>query len=86
MLSIDLVLLRRAFRPLRRLAAAMGTIDSVRADDQAEFLEGASVEVRALAEALGGMLDRLEQERRESALRELAAQERERLRIARELR
>jgi two-component system sensor histidine kinase UhpB len=31
------------------------------------------------------MLDRLEQERRESALRELAAQERERLRIAREL-
>ncbi len=85
MLTIDLVLLRRAFRPLRRLAAAMGTIDSVRADDQAEFLEGASVEVRALAEALGGMLDRLEQERRESALRELAAQERERLRIAREL-
>lgn len=85
MLTIDLVLLRRAFRPLRRLAAAIGTIDSVRADNQAEFLEGASVEVRALAEALGGMLDRLEQERRESALRELAAQERERLRIAREL-
>jgi two-component system sensor histidine kinase UhpB len=63
----------------------MGTVDSVRASDQAEFLDGASAEVRALAEALGGMLDRLEREQRDSALRELAAQERERLRIAREL-
>ena len=41
--------------------------------------------MRALADALGGMLERLEQERRDSARRELAAQERERLRIAREL-
>jgi two-component system sensor histidine kinase UhpB len=47
--------------------------------------EAASAEVRSLAEALGGMLDRLERERRDSALRELAAQERERQRIAREL-
>jgi two-component system, NarL family, sensor histidine kinase UhpB len=88
MLVFDFLLLRRAFRPLRRLAAAIRTVDSVTAHDHPEFpesREGASVEVRALADALGGMLDRLEQERRESALRELAAQERERLRIAREL-
>ncbi len=85
MLAFDLLLLRHAFRPLRRLAAAMGTVDSVRANDQEEFLEGASGEVRALAEALSGMLERLEREQRNSALRELAAQERERLRIAREL-
>ena len=85
MLAFDLVLLRHAFRPLRRLAAAMGTVDSFRANDQEEFVQGASAEVRALAEALSGMLERLEREQRDSALRELAAQERERLRIAREL-
>jgi two-component system sensor histidine kinase UhpB len=85
MLMVDLVLLRRAFGPLRRLAAAMATVDSTSYHAHPEPVEGASAEVRALAEALGGMLDRLEQERRASALRELAAQERERLRIAREL-
>jgi two-component system sensor histidine kinase UhpB len=41
--------------------------------------------VVALAEALNAMLDRLEDERRESSRRILAAQERERSRIAREL-
>lgn len=85
MLIFDLLLLRRAFRPLRRLAAAIGTVDSLGGDDHPALPEGASAEVRALAEALSGMLERLEQERRDSSLRELAAQERERLRIAREL-
>ena len=85
MLTFDLILLRRAFRPLRRLASTMQMAESALAREQAGAYEGASAEVRALAEALGGMLDRLERERRDSALRELAAQERERLRIAREL-
>jgi len=85
MLAFDLVLLRRAFRPLQTLAATMQTTETVRPQDHAGSYESASAEVRALAEALGGMLDRLERERRDSALRELAAQERERLRIAREL-
>jgi len=85
MLTFDLLLLRRAFRPLRRLASAMHSVDSLTVQETPEFLEGESAEVRALAEALRGMLERLEQERRDSALRELAAQERERLRIAREL-
>ncbi len=85
MLVFDFLLLRRAFRPLRRLASAIRNVDSLTAHDHPEFPEGASAEVRALADALGGMLERLEQERRDSARRELAAQERERLRIAREL-
>ncbi len=85
MLVFDFLLLRRAFRPLRRLAAAIRNVDSLTAHDHPEFPEGASAEVRALADAMGVMLERLEQERRDSARRELAAQERERLRIAREL-
>jgi two-component system sensor histidine kinase UhpB len=85
MLVFDLLLLRRAFRPLERLASAMRSVDLTRPGDRPEPPEGASTEVLALASALNRMLDRLERERRESALRELAAQERERGRIAREL-
>jgi two-component system sensor histidine kinase UhpB len=85
MLTFDLLLLRRAFRPLRTLASAMGTLESAVAHGLPESFDGESAEVRALAQALAGMLGRLERERRDSALRELAAQERERLRIAREL-
>jgi two-component system sensor histidine kinase UhpB len=85
MLGFDLLLLRQAFKPLRRLASTMQTAESALSHDQTDAYEGASAEVRALAEALGSMLDRLERERRDSALRELAAQERERQRIAREL-
>lgn len=85
MLAFDLLLLRRAFGPLRRLASTMGAARSQHPRDHLDSFEQTSAEVRALAEALGGMLARLERERRDSALRELAAQERERLRIAREL-
>jgi two-component system sensor histidine kinase UhpB len=85
MLGFDLLLLRQAFKPLRRLASTMKTAESALSHAQTESYEGASAEVRLLAEALGNMLDRLERERRDSALRELAAQERERQRIAREL-
>lgn len=85
MLMFDLLLLRREFRPLRQLASVMRSVDLTRPGDRVEPLEGASTEVRALASALNRMLERLERERRESALRELAAQERERARIAREL-
>jgi two-component system sensor histidine kinase UhpB len=85
MLAFDLLLLRRAFRPLRRLALAMRAVDPMRPGERAESFEQDSTEVRALAAALNRMLERLETERRESALRELGAQERERARIAREL-
>ena len=85
MLAFDLVLLRRAFRPLRRLAATMSAVDPAQPGRRAELFAGASEEVSALAAALNAMLDRLERERRESGRQVLAAQERERTRIAREL-
>ena len=85
MLAVDLLLLRRVFGPLRRLAALMGAVEPGQPGRRAEPQDGSGREVIALAEALNGMLDRLEDERRESARRALAAQEAERSRIAREL-
>jgi two-component system sensor histidine kinase UhpB len=85
MLTIDLLLLRKSFAPLRRLAAMMGAVSPDQPGRRAERFEGAGEEVFALAGALNSMLDRLEGERRESGRLVLAAQERERIRIAREL-
>lgn len=85
MLTVDLILLRRVFGPLRRLAAVMGTVDPRQPGQRAQTSSEAGPEVVALAEALNSMLARLEHERRESARRALAAQESERSRVAREL-
>jgi two-component system sensor histidine kinase UhpB len=85
MLAADLVLLRRAFGPLRGLVAVMSAVDPGQPGLRAEPSRRAGREVVALAEALNAMLDRLEDERRESSRRILAAQEGERSRIAREL-
>jgi len=85
MLAFDLYLLRRSFAPLRRLAATMGAVDPAEPGRRAERFEGAGEEVQALAGALNSMLDRIEGERRESGRQVLAAQEHERIRIAREL-
>jgi two-component system sensor histidine kinase UhpB len=85
MLAVDLVLLRWAFAPLRRLAAVMGAVDPAQPGRRAEAPDRAGREVVALANALNAMLDRLEGERRESARRTLEAQEGERKRVAREL-
>jgi two-component system, NarL family, sensor histidine kinase UhpB len=84
-LAVDLVLVRRAFGPLRRLATVMSAVDPAQPGRRAEATSGSGREVVALTDALNGMLDRLEDERRESARRALAAQEGERERIAREL-
>jgi two-component system sensor histidine kinase UhpB len=85
MLAADLYLLRRVFGPLQRLASVMGRVDPLQPGRRAETPARAGREVVALAEALNAMLDRLEDERRESGRRALAAQESERKRIAREL-
>ena len=85
LLVSDLLLLRRALRPLRALASLMSTVDPTRPGRRARLEHRAGSEVVALAQASNEMLDRLETERRESARRSLAAQEAERLRIAREL-
>jgi len=85
MLAVNLILLRRVLGPLRRLATVMGSVEPAQPGRRAEPSASAGREVVALAEALNSMLDRLEDERRESGRRALVAQESERARIAREL-
>jgi two-component system sensor histidine kinase UhpB len=85
MLVLDLVLLRQALEPLDRLARIMRHVNLLRPGQRAVGFERSSSEVLALAQAFNEMLERLEAERRESSGRVLAAQEEERLRIAREL-
>jgi two-component system sensor histidine kinase UhpB len=85
MLLVDLLLLRHTLTPLRRLESVMGMIDLARPGQRADGFERSSREIQVLARSFNAMLDRLEQERRQSASRVLAAQESERLRIAREL-
>jgi two-component system, NarL family, sensor histidine kinase UhpB len=85
MLVVDLLLLRQVLGPLGRLAKVMSAVDLLRPGRRAVGFERSSSEVLALAEAFNEMLQRLEDERRDSSARVLAAQENERLRIAREL-
>ncbi|MBV9311718.1 MAG: hypothetical protein JOZ73_12865 [Solirubrobacterales bacterium] len=85
MLIVDLLLLRHVLAPMHRLSRCIGTIDHINPGQRAHGFDRASSETQALAQAFNQMLDRLEDERRESSARALAAQERERLRIAREL-
>ena len=84
MALVNVLLMRRAFAPLERLTTFMERIDPLRPGQRVPVL-GPESEVSMLARAFNGMLDRVEEERRQSARRELAAQEAERKRIAREL-
>lgn len=84
MLLVNYVLLRRAVAPFRRLAVVMREVDPLVPGRRAR-LPDSPAEVAELGAAFDQMLERLEQERRESARRALGAQEDERLRIAREL-
>ena len=83
-LAVNLVLMRRAFGPLERLAQLMRKVDPLRPGRRVDA-EGTLPEVAALSSAFNDMLERLEVERRDSGRRALAAQEDERLRVAREL-
>ena len=85
MLGATFFLLRRAVSPLRELTALMRTVDPLDPGRRLTGVSHSDAEVATLAEAFNGMLDRLEQERRSSVRRALAAQEEERSRIAREL-
>lgn len=85
MLALDLLLVRRALGPLRRLTRVMRQVDLLHPGQRAAGFERSSSEVLSLAQAFNEMLQRLEAERRDSSGRVLAAQEAERLRIAREL-
>jgi two-component system, NarL family, sensor histidine kinase UhpB len=85
MLGATFVLLRRALSPLRELTELMGSVDPLDPGRRLTGVSRSDAEVATLVEAFNAMLDRLEQERRGSVRRALAAQEDERSRIAREL-
>ena len=85
LMALQLVLLRRVLSPLRSLSELMRRIDPDRPGRRLEGIPLRDAEVASLAIAFNDMLDRLEVERRESSRVALGAQERERLRIAREL-
>lgn len=84
MLAVNLVLMRRATGPLSRLFATIRDVDPL-APGQRTAAAGPPSEVTTLSRAFNEMLDRIETERRESARRELLAQEAERRRVAAEL-
>jgi two-component system sensor histidine kinase UhpB len=81
---INLVLLRRALRPLEALTALARRVDLTRPGQRVPVGRYHS-EVSELATTFNEMLARLENERRDATRRVLAAQEAERLRIAQEL-
>jgi two-component system sensor histidine kinase UhpB len=84
LLAVNLFLMRRAFAPLAQLTGLMARIDPLRPGRRIE-VPGPASEVSLLADAFNAMLDRLEQERRESGRRTLSAQEAERRKLAAEL-
>ena len=81
--AVNAVLLRRAFAPLGRLAQRMEMVDLLRPGQRLQVLR--HDEVGRVVAAFNRMLDRLERERQESGRRVLAAQEAERVGIARDL-
>jgi two-component system sensor histidine kinase UhpB len=83
MLAANLLLLRPTFTPLERLIERMRTADLLRPGQR--LSESGGHEVTELVRSFNDMLNRLETERRDSGRRALAAQEAERLRIARGL-
>jgi two-component system sensor histidine kinase UhpB len=84
MLAVNLVLMRRAIGPLTRLIVTMRDVDPLQPGHRT-IAAGPPSEVTVLSRTFNEMLDRIEKERRESARRELLAQEAERRRVAAEL-
>jgi two-component system, NarL family, sensor histidine kinase UhpB len=82
-LGANAVLLRRTLAPLERLARRMDMVDLLRPGQRLPV--GRGEEVGRVVRAFNQMLDRLETERQQSGRRVLAAQEAERVGIARDL-
>jgi two-component system, NarL family, sensor histidine kinase UhpB len=85
LVGVNLLLLRRVLSPLFKLTQAMSSVDPDRPGRRLSGIDLRSAEGQALADAFNAMLDRLESARREASRTALAAQEAERLRVAREL-
>ncbi len=84
MLVANLLLMRRVLTPLRRLRHAMTAVDPLRPGQRID-VGARSIEVADLTRAFNEMLDRLEEERRESTRRTQSAQEQERRALSLEL-
>jgi two-component system sensor histidine kinase UhpB len=82
-LAANALLLRRVVAPLAQLARRMETVDLLRRGQRLEVRR--DDEVGRVVRAFNRMLDRLESERQQSGRRVLAAQEAERIGIARDL-
>ena len=82
-LAANALLLRRAVHPLEHLAERMGTVDLLRPGQRLQVRR--DDEIGRVVSSFNRMLDRLESERNQSARRVLAAQEAERIGIARDL-
>jgi two-component system, NarL family, sensor histidine kinase UhpB len=85
MLAIQLVVIRRVLAPLRRLADQMHGVDLRQPLQPRIETTSQSSEITAFVETFNDMLERLADERRQSARTALGAQEAERLRTAQEL-
>ena len=84
MLLVSLTLLGRALRPLATLTETMHRIDPL-SPGRRVAIDAADADVAALSDAFNRMLERLENERRDSARSALSVQEAERRRVAGEL-
>jgi two-component system, NarL family, sensor histidine kinase UhpB len=82
---LNSILLRRRLEPMERLVETMSSVDMASPGTRAEVTRGAADEVRRLSADFNRMLERLEDERRESGRAVLRAQELERSRIAQDL-
>jgi two-component system sensor histidine kinase UhpB len=82
-IAVNALLLRHAFAPLARLTQRMETVDLLRPGQRLEVRR--DDEIGSVVATFNRMLNRLESERQESGRRVLAAQEAERVGIARDL-
>jgi two-component system sensor histidine kinase UhpB len=82
-IGVNALLLRHAFTPLARVIERMETVDLLRPGQRLQV--GRDDAIGSVVATFNRMLDRLESERQESGRRVLAAQEAERVGIARDL-
>jgi two-component system sensor histidine kinase UhpB len=85
MLVIQLILIRRVLAPLSRLAEQMHEVDLRQPGQRRLEVTSQSSEISDFVETFNDTLERLADERRQSARTALGAQEAERLRTAQEL-
>lgn len=78
-------ILRRQFRPLESLAAALDRVDLERPNLRVDVPRSEPADVQQLRSGIEAMLGRLEQERRQRTSAVIDAQESERARLARDL-